>query len=561
MPDGSPIVLKSVKPDASEDELKLWHLPRAEAEEIYAAAIARNDRKALRWLVCHDRYCLLTVVLNRPDARDDWIYARCRDVEADPDDYIDVWAREHYKSTIITFAGIIQEICKDPEITIGIFSNDKPTAKDFLDQIKTELEDNRFLKWLFPEIFHLDPKREAKRWSLDDGLIVKRRSNPKEATIEVSGLVDGMATGKHFRLRVYDDVVTEKSVTTSEMIKKTTIAYEFSDNLGTRDGRVWMIGTRYHFADTYGVLIKRGAFKERRFAATHDGTFDGKPVFLTQKQWDKKRLTQTKPVIASQQLLNPLAGAETTFDWRWLQFWEIRPKRLNVYILVDPSKGPHADSDKCAMAVIGVDVHRNKYLLDGCRHRMNLKTRWETLHNFYTRWAGMLGVEAVFVGYEQFGIQTDLEYFEERMEIETKYFPIEELAWPREGRMSKIQRIERLQPDLQMGRIRLPKVILLDDDGIPVLHDPKTEKLARQCIENGEPWRVAAPIMKKDEDDRVYNLVLAMLEEINFFPVAPNDDFLDAMSRIYDMDVTTPIAYSQQAGDKNSVYPEHHQDF
>ena len=50
--------------------------------------------------------------------------------------------------------------------------------------------------------------------------------------------MDGMPTGRHFRLRVCDDVVTEKSVTTPEMIKKTTTAWElvrmlFDDFHGT----------------------------------------------------------------------------------------------------------------------------------------------------------------------------------------------------------------------------------------------------------------------------------------------------------------------------------------
>ena len=536
----------------------IWSKTRLEAEALYKDAYKTNDKKVLRFLARNDRYFLLTCVLNRKDARNDWLYDRIRELEKDPDYHLDLWAREHYKSSAGTFAGIIQEILKDPEITVGIFSHTRPIAKGFLRQIKQELETNKVLHSWFPEIFYVKTK-DAPLWSEDEGITVKRKSNPKEATVEAWGLVEGMPTGKHFKLVVYDDVVTEKSVTNPEMIKKTTIAWELSDNLGQIGGRRQMFGTRYHFGDTYGIILQRKAYKERRYAATHDGTFDGKPVFLSDDEWQRKLATQSRSTIAAQQLLNPLAGSETKFDIAWLNNckWEVRPKKLNVYILMDPSKGRSAKSDYTAMAVVGVDVGGGKYLLDGLRHRMPLSRRWEVLKSAYQRWNRMDGIETVIVGYEQFGMQTDLEFFEDKMENEdgAPVFPIEELAWPREGGKSKEQRIERLEPDFRMGRFKFPGSFKIDDEGRLEPYNVLETKAGQKAIEDNEKWRVAVPILKKDEDGRLYDLMKSILEEYVFFPFAPYDDFLDCLSRIYDIDIGKPVHYDQDPNAANPIVP------
>jgi hypothetical protein len=94
-------------------------------------------------LACNDRFFLLVVLCNRKDMSHPWIFQRCREVEAEPDGRLDLWARYHGKSSIITFAGVIQEVLIDPEIRVGIFSNTKEMARHFVDQIKTELEGTR----------------------------------------------------------------------------------------------------------------------------------------------------------------------------------------------------------------------------------------------------------------------------------------------------------------------------------------------------------------------------------------------------------------------------------
>ena len=50
------------------------------------------------------------------------VRSRAAKLQADPDGYLDLWAREHYKSTLITFGLTMQEILTNPDSTIGIFS-------------------------------------------------------------------------------------------------------------------------------------------------------------------------------------------------------------------------------------------------------------------------------------------------------------------------------------------------------------------------------------------------------------------------------------------------------
>ena len=435
---------------------------RKQAERFYvkAKAAGKLGNEQIALLARKDRYFLATRILGRRDLRHDWQYARAREIEANPDGYLDLWAREHGKSSWITFAGVIQEIINDPEITIGIFSFNKPTARKFLRQVKYELESNTTLKQLFPDILYADPKKESPRWSEDSGIVVKRKSNPKEATVEGHGLVDGQPTGAHFLLRVYDDVVTVDSVTSPEMIQKTTEAWSLSDNLGARGpsgmARAWHIGTRYHFGDTYQSMMDMGAVIPRIYPATNTGYRDGDPVFLPKDVWEDKKKRQTTTVLAAQMLQNPSAGTAAIFDKDWLKFMDVRPATLNVYILCDPASSKKKGSDKTAIPVIGLDAAGNKWLLDGWHHKMGLAERYRRIKELRKVWMRMPGVQSVKVGYERYGSTSDLEHFEIEMQRDKDEFEITELAWPREGPGSKTDRVQRLEPDFRNGRFYLP---------------------------------------------------------------------------------------------------------
>lgn len=442
-----------------------------------------------RWAKA-DLFFLLRYALHRADCDNDWVFERCREVQANPDGHLDLWAREHYKSTIITYALTIQDILNDPDITIGIASHTRPIAKAFLRQIKREFEGNETLKQWFPDILWQNPIKEAPKWSEDDGIVVKRSSNPKEATIEAWGVVDGQPTSKHYSLLVYDDIVTRESVSTPEMMAKTTEALALSYNLGAHGGRRRFIGTRYHFNDTYRTIMERGTVKPRIYAATKDGTVDGEPVFLTREQLAEKRRDQGPYVFGCQMLQNPTADETQGFKEEWLRYAQPNGKGLNIYIVFDPASSKKKDSDYTAGWCVGLGSDKNIYVLDMVRDRLSLTQRAELVMGWHRRW------KPIAVGYERYGMMADIEHIRYRQEEENYRFPIIELG----GQMPKADRIRRLIPWFEEGRIYMPQ-----------------------------------KFMKKNYEGREVDLTDAFIrEEYLPFPVGLHDDMLDALARILD---------------------------
>lgn len=475
------------------DQLDCSKLTREQSNEVYREILASGNKAAERKLCKTDLFYLLTHAFKRRDVDKDWLYARCREVGANPDGYLDLWARDHYKSTIITFAKTIQDILIDPEATIAIFSHTRPIAKGFLEQIKRELEGNEYLKKLFPDVLYEKPQVESPKWSLDSGIIVKRKTNPKEATVEAWGLVDGQPTGKHFRIRVYDDVVTRESVTTPDQIKKTTEAWELSQNLGTQNGGLSRhVGTRYHINDTYRVMIDRGSVSPRVYTATANGKGDGDPVLLTTDALAIKRRDMGPYTFSCQMLQDPVSDKAMSFKSEWLKYYDTLgdTSKWNKYLIADPASEKKATSDYTVMLVLGLAPDNNYYLIDAIRDRLNLTQRAAKVFEFQRAHS------VKNVGYEKYGMQADIEHIEYLMNQKNYRFNITPLG----GSVPKPDRIKKLIPVFEQKRLYLPRRLPFVD----------YEGQTRDFIQN------------------------FLADEYLAFPVCTHDDMLDCLARILD---------------------------
>ena len=490
------------------DKAYLQNASYKEILNLYAAFWnASPSEEDVREMILADRYFLLTQICNGAHALHPWIYDRCREVEASPDEHLDLWSRGHYKSTIITFAGGLQDVLAYPEKSTCILSYKKDAAAAFVSQIRAQLEGNEILLKCFPDILY--PERSNHQgdvWS-NEKLCVKRTTARKEATLQCSGLVSGMLTGGHFDKLVYDDTVTPESVTTPEQIERTTDAWRMSLNLGTGDTRHWYIGTRYAMFDTYYHMMETKVITERR-RICHDES--GKPVLLSQKEYDNKRATLDAKTWASQMLQSPVGEGELMFDIKNLQYYNELPRGLNKYIIVDTAMEQKKSSDYTVMIVIGLGRDKYYYLVDMIRDKIKLSDRMDALFHLDELHSPLLTF------YEKNANRSEGETIRTEQERRGYRFPVIEMN--QTG--NKKDRISLLEPIFRAGRIILPERLI---------YKQKWNGQNRDLIQDFIQHEYAA------------------------YPSVPHDDMLDCLANIANPDVAPKLMFPKAIEHRASV--------
>lgn len=345
-----------------------------------------NRIRTYKNLILEDLYFIVQFVLAIPPHVDEipfcnskFVVEACKTIQNGPKDYtLDVWAREHFKSTIITIAETIQHALKYPDHSQAIFSYTSPVAKKFLFSIKEAFETKTILQECFPDIVWASPKSEAPIWSIDGGIILKRNTTRKEPTVSAWGLTEGMPTGLHFERRVYDDISTEDIATSYEMMEKVKLKFDSSQNLGTISGTHRVTGTYYDYNDPLMYIkdkvemdeedqsSKYPTYTYREKPATDNGARSGKPVFLTQKRLNALKNTKT---FDCQQLLNPSPEDVRKLSSKFLQLIDRKdiPKKLVKFLVVDPA-GDNKDGsgNSWAIGVVGFKPELDDLGLSEC---------------------------------------------------------------------------------------------------------------------------------------------------------------------------------------------------
>lgn len=316
-------------------------------------------------------------------------------------------------------------------------------------------------------------------------------------------------------MEAYSDTIRAST----NMNIRTTLFSRLNDK---RTGAIVMIMQRVHEDDPTGHLLKDGGWTHVKLPSEAKTAV---MIRLGDKKWEMQggdllfparlpidilnqlRLDMTEANYVAQYLQEPVPVGGGEFLPEWPQHYNarsIKPKGMNVYILVDAAGGDEVSkkkkktSDRTAMGVIGVAPDNNYYLLDLVIDRFNATERIDMLFILHKKWNEICG-KPPKVGYEKYGLMTDVHYAKKRMGEEGYNFQIIELG----GRMAKEERIRRMIPDLQRGR-----------------------------------WYFPDTLLYTDTEGRTLDMVKELLEsEMSVFPRARFDDGLDAVTRIYDTEM------------------------
>jgi phage terminase large subunit-like protein len=152
-------------------------------------------------------------------------------------------------------------------------------------------------------------------------------------------------------------------------------------------------------------------------------------------------------IFSCQQLLKPVATEDQEFKMEWLRYYDELPPIVRKVLICDPANEKKKDSDFTVMGVVGFDGQNNRYLLDMIRDKLGLYERWIAYRDFW------LLHHPDASGYEKYGKDADISYFEEKQREEGIHFTITPLG----GNVSKLDRIRsNLIPIFAAGRFNLP---------------------------------------------------------------------------------------------------------
>ena len=323
------------------------------------------------------------------------------------------------KTSVITISQTLQYLIQDPETSVLLCNEREQNAKDFLTEIKYQIQGNELFRALYPEL--VPPSFQDTEWS-GTRITVPRKSGRKEPSVFVIG-VGGTVTGMHPDHIIVDDMISREAAENArrgawqimEEVNRWTHTLEalLSQRKSVRGHRICIIGTRWFFSDCYdhldlyfggdgeeqewllSVPVEGGKkqtmpvkLKGRMATFMRSAIEDGQSSFP--EKWSLDDLAQLQagdPILFSANFLNnPASSDAATFKPEWLKTYTwldpttvkyvnstgqsqaLNLAQCDIVILVDPGGfGARRTEDRARSAIWVVGHTPNgEYLLLDC---------------------------------------------------------------------------------------------------------------------------------------------------------------------------------------------------
>jgi len=277
------------------------------------------------------------------------------------------------KSTLCTVTKAIHYLLKNPNLRILLASKDIGNDKTFLREIKAQLESNERLVEVFGEQY--DPRKVTK-WDETEIEILPRTSTAKEPSICCASPDSGL-TSRHVDIILTDDLVVEENSRTKAARERVKIWYyqtllpclEPPDPEVPHRGEHHRLGTRYHYDELYGHLIKNELKEHHQVIPGLDS--EGRspwPEKHTPEWFEENKRISGVIIFNAQYLCDTEAMKGEIFNYDDCQQIEDSqiPDDLKIFQGNDLAVSEEAKRDNAQYAnvTIGEDKAGNIYVLD-----------------------------------------------------------------------------------------------------------------------------------------------------------------------------------------------------
>lgn len=319
-----------------------------------------------------------------------------------------LWPRDHGKSRFCAFYAAWQ-IVRDPSITIIYASATAEKAQEQLRFIKEILTSDVVYRY-FPGLINPDEGTRA-AWNINSIIVdhpYRRREGVVDSTLMTCGL-EKTIVGKHCKIFIWDDIVVPEN-NTEDGRKKVNAWVSGAFSILSAESEVLCVGTRYHPADAYGMMIEM----EYEVEYDKDGERLSEPVpmFITEQRdvevdtqflWPRQQRKDGAWFGFNRNILNKKKAAyegagqitqfyaqyyndphdKTTapisrdmflyYDRKDLEYYDgqyhIDREPLSIYAAIDLAATVADNADYTVVAVGGIDLRGNRYVLDISRYR------------------------------------------------------------------------------------------------------------------------------------------------------------------------------------------------